>query len=147
MQKNPLNDDSQHQRTCPAGRPSKDTRLTMHAVGIPFYGYPIAGAGVVIPSDVWEFLYPEFTTQGGTSFLYGNYQSPESSLQGAHPAYWNGISGGAWYEDTGPSRYGTYPGHSAHLTTSISTLVSQVSCPHPSWRFVAIQSARHAGLT
>lgn len=77
------------------------------------------------------------------AFLREQFQSSPEFLP---LTYWRDNSGGIWHEMIGSPRYATHPRDHAHLTTNISMLLSQVSCPHPSWRFVAIQSARDAGI-
>ena len=116
-----------------------DTQLTMQVEGNPIYAYPrvISNAEtdvILWESDYHEWPYTQHTTQeGAQSFSYELLQSPPGSF--TH-----------WHEMAGPLRYATYQRDHAHLTTSISTRLPQVSCPHPPWRFVAIQSARHAGI-
>lgn len=133
----------------------KDTRLTMHIVGGPLYEYPAAqdavhettdtGTGAITyPEPSGPLAYPYYTFQGGVMGLFVPCEPPV--VGSFNPTHWCATPRSISHQDSGRSRYATRPGGPTHLTTNISIVLSQVSYPHPLWRFVVIQFIRHAGI-
>ena len=140
----------------------KGNQPTTFVVGDPFHGYP-----EIPPTELytaretadieWGDCGPHYNewpmqpcpARDDAVFLHDPYQ-PQQLFPlvagGFHPPYGHDISSSLWRGDVRSLRCATYPGSSTHLTLNISIPLSQVSHPHSPWRFVAIQSARRAGI-